>query len=458
MYKLHLILKYLRKRRIAWVSLIAVILCTTMVLVVNSVMGGWLRMFRESFHGITGDVIVKGDLWGFPDYEEIIRRIGKLPETKAAVPVIRTFGLLSIPRRGRFAVQVFGYPPNIGEVNNFPESLHRLKGEKNIGFGLWPDVKYTPPVGYQGGKDVRTWKGMIVGGGVIGIKKGQDGELARDPEIYRMVADLTVLPISRSGSKLDTSAPAPREFFWIVDDSRTKVSFSDSSTVYVGFDELQSLLSMTAEEGERARTSEIHVALKEGEDVRAARGKIEQIVGDVAQEKGWMFRYSIPDALTWEQINQTYLGAIEKEKGLTTILFAIISLVAIFLIFCIFYMIVVEKTRDIGVIKSVGATSGGVAGIFLGYGLALGMVGGGLGLLAAWLIVHYINQIHDFISRHGVTVWDPDVYLFDNIPNTMNPREASIIVAAAVIASVLGALVPAIRAARMNPVEALRWE
>ena len=57
MYKLHLILKYLRKRRIAWVSLIAVMLCTAMVLIVISVMGGWLRMFRASFHGLSGDVI-----------------------------------------------------------------------------------------------------------------------------------------------------------------------------------------------------------------------------------------------------------------------------------------------------------------------------------------------------------------------------------------------------------------
>src|SRR5687767_4119002 len=73
MYKLHLILKYLRKRRIAWVSLIAVMLCTAMVLVVISVMGGWLRMFRESFHGLSGDVIVKGrSLTGFPHYQTVL--------------------------------------------------------------------------------------------------------------------------------------------------------------------------------------------------------------------------------------------------------------------------------------------------------------------------------------------------------------------------------------------------
>ena len=67
---------------------------------------------------------------------------------------------------------------------------------------------------------------------------------------------------------------------------------------------------------------------------------------------------------------------------------------AVFLIFCIFYMIVVEKTKDIGIIKSVGATSGGVAGIFLGYGLAIGIVGGALGLLLSYLIVTNINEIH----------------------------------------------------------------
>jgi len=58
MYKLHLILKYLRKRRIAWVSLIAVTMCTAMVIVVISVMGGWLSMFKRSFHDLTGDIVI----------------------------------------------------------------------------------------------------------------------------------------------------------------------------------------------------------------------------------------------------------------------------------------------------------------------------------------------------------------------------------------------------------------
>src|SRR3954453_10183981 len=106
MYKLHLILKYLRKRRIAWVSLIAVMLCTAMVLVVISIMGGWLRMFRESFHGLGGDVIITSrSLAGFAHYQDMILQIEALPEVEAAAPVIRTFGLMKINRASPDKVQ-----------------------------------------------------------------------------------------------------------------------------------------------------------------------------------------------------------------------------------------------------------------------------------------------------------------------------------------------------------------
>src|SRR3954470_19463097 len=146
MYKLHLILKYLRKRRIAWVSLIAVMLCTAMVLVVISVMGGWLRMFNESFHSISGDVIVHGrSETGFPDYQMMIDRLKQLPEVKQAVPVVRSVGIANFNGSFTKGVQVIGYPPNIGEVNGFADSLYRLKGSKNVTFDLLPDVQYFPP-------------------------------------------------------------------------------------------------------------------------------------------------------------------------------------------------------------------------------------------------------------------------------------------------------------------------
>ncbi|MCW2957087.1 MAG: putative rane protein, partial [Thermoleophilia bacterium] len=144
MYKLHLILKYLRRRKIAWVSLAAVTLCTAMVIVVISVMGGWLRMFEDSARGMTGDILVKSDgLSGFPYYEEIIAEVKKLPIAVAAVPQIKSYGLVNIgyDNQGRKTegVQVFGLPiEEIGLVNAWPESLY-------IQHTAYLDAKLKPP-------------------------------------------------------------------------------------------------------------------------------------------------------------------------------------------------------------------------------------------------------------------------------------------------------------------------
>lgn len=601
-YKTLLIARYLRKRRIAWVSLIAVTLCTAMVLVVISVMGGWLRMFRTSFHGLSGDVIVQsGSLSGFPHYQEMIDELGKLPEVQASAPVIQTFGLININNRKTMGVQVMGYPiEQIGKVNEFPRSLWRqhnellemadgtrlmsasaradlntlhgqggkivdsgadrlmvsdkekaalrrkadeltAKGQNVVAQELRmiadsdqalsdlrrddvrerfgpivdaaekrlapsdaererlrklaaqlaanPSFKLLPPevVDYkreflwnnprakkQIVDEVIHWDGLIAGTGVVNVRKDASGKLVgREDFLYRIPVKLTVMGVSASGN-IGVDSKAERNY-WIVDTSRTKVWQYDSNTVYVPFKVLQKDLGMEEQEAEidgqatkiPARTSEIHIRVKEpwsqsSEGLIAVRQKVNDLVQRVMQEKsrqGLGYTGPMPYARTWEETQSKWLGAIEKEKTLVTFLFGMISIVAIFLIFCIFYMIVVEKTRDIGIIKSVGATSSGVAGIFLGYGAAIGIVGAGLGLLVGYLVVHHINTLHDWMGRAmNVQVWDPEVYAFDTIPNTMDPKEVSVIIGVAILSSIIGALVPAIRAARLNPVESLRWE
>ncbi len=140
-------------------------------------------------------------------------------------------------------------------------------------------------------------------------------------------------------------------------------------------------------------------------------------------------------------------------------MFGIISLVSVVLIFAIFYMIVVEKTRDIGVMKALGASSGGVAQIFLAYGAAIGLIGSILGTVGGYYFVRHINAIHDAVGRwFGLQMWSKDWFLFEKIPNDVNPSTALAIVAGAIAAGLVGAMVPAIRAARMQPVEALRYE
>ena len=503
MYKLHLILKYLRKRRIAWVSLVAVTLCTAMVLVVISVMGGWLRMFEQSFHGLSGDVIVRSrSLTGFSHYDQVIARLQQLPSVEAATPIIRTYGLININNLELQGVQVLAFPGDrIGKVNNFPESLWLWKNPQDMPSISLGDEAETPQekVAKQGifdkpltaetyraitgwknkeesrGSDPAGWSGMILGADLLGIGRDKQGDITgRDDRLYTFPVKLTVLGLSQDFS-VDLGNKSERTY-WIADDSRTQVWQYDSNFVYVPFEQLQADLGMTEKTvtDKRtkkkvtipARTSEIHVKVRpewqDGAKLVEAREQIEAAVDEVLDaqtRRGGVALWPEIVVQTWRESQAKWLGAIEKEKLLTVFLFGIISVVAIFLIFCIFYMIVAEKTKDIGIIKSVGASAGGVMGIFLGYGAAIGIVGAGLGLLFSFLIVKYINEIHTWLGRRlGVQVWDPEVYLFDQIPNTMDPKETTIIVAIAVLASVIGALVPAIRAARMNPVEALRWE
>jgi ABC-type lipoprotein release transport system permease subunit len=591
-----LIVKYLLRRRIAWVSLCAVMLCTTMVLVVISVMGGWLNMFEASARGLSADLVVRSNsLAGFGGYEQMIERLQKkLPEVAAAVPTLQTFGLVNIGGMKSAPVQVLGLPiDQIGRVNQFPQSLYRQhiglterldqiktdrqnlekdpklsesqkaqeqaaldkettalqaqlaepptfnlhdpvdvpvvlpdevklvevklvggdNGALNTGdpalnqkvrFDRWgPDNSRSGSLVSRGpisdseaeklrslsddknwGKAVTQlareshWPGMIASTGVLEIRSGPDGKLiGREPFKHHLRATLMVLGVSRDG-RIDPNSRADTSY-WIMDDSHTGMWQYDMETVYVPFDVLQSDLGMGATQAtsritgqtytEPARTSEIHVKLRPGADPDAVKIEAQKIVDQVMSQqrderiaRGEGYDPAEANQVvveTWRESGAKYIDAIEHEKVLVVVLFSIISVVAIFLIFCIFYMIVAEKTKDIGIVKSVGATDANVAGIFLGYGLAIGIVGGGLGLLASYGIIHNINELHALMARvMHVRIWSPEVYAFDKIPNTMDPTETAVIVTIAVLSSVLGALIPAIRAARMNPVDALRWE
>lgn len=487
MYKLLLILKYLRKRRIAWVSLIAVTLCTAMVLVVISIMGGWLRMFLETNHGVGGDVVIYGRSdSGFGHYEDLLDSLNKMPQVKAAIPVITTFGIANFAGQYQSGVQVkaFGDLNKVGEVNSFQRGLYRQyqepideiekdstlsRAEKDK---REAEIKARPPSfdkpldadtyrQYLPGKnfDSSTLSGIIAGTPLI-MDKDNDGSYKRGSYIYHAWVTLSVADLST----LQSSAPSlPTRNYWIVDDCRMGLYPEDAKTVYVPFEKLQKDLGMSAQYGvdgttviEPAKVSEIQISLKDGVDVYQGRDAIQGVV-DALETK-----YPFSDPLhveSWDERQAPYISAIVHEKVLLTVLFGMISIVAVFLVFCIFFMIVVEKTRDIGIIKSVGASNSGVAQIFIGYGLVIGFLGAGMGLLVAGLIVHNINTIHAFIAaRLGVKIWDPKTYIFDSIPNTMQANDVFWIVTIAILSVLAGALVPAWRASRLSPVEALRWE
>lgn len=150
---------------------------------------------------------------------------------------------------------------------------------------------------------------------------------------------------------------------------------------------------------------------------------------------------------------------MEIESAILNVLLFLIIAVAGFGILAIFYMIVVEKTRDIGILKALGASSGGIMSIFLSYGLALGVVGSGVGVVLGLLFVHYINEIESCITWvTGRKVFDETIYYFPEIPTAVHPSMVISVALGAMLIAVLASVFPARRAARLHPVVALRRE
>ena len=199
-----------------------------------------------------------------------------------------------------------------------------------------------------------------------------------------------------------------------------------------------------------ANCTSIQIKLKEGVDADMVRDLLRAHPAFPSQ------RYGI---YTWRDKQGPLLAAVRMETAILNVLLFMIIAVAGFGILAIFYMIVVEKTRDIGVLKSLGAPGSGILGIFLTYGLTLGMVGSGVGLGLGLLFVVYINEIADLLGRvTGRPLFDPSIYYFHKIPTIISPPTLAWIVAGAMLIAVLASILPARRAARLHPVEALRYE
>jgi lipoprotein-releasing system permease protein len=237
---------------------------------------------------------------------------------------------------------------------------------------------------------------------------------------------------------------AASEHCTVVDFYESKMSEYDSGFAFVPLTWLQEKRVM----GDAVTT--IQLKLRPGADLAAVRDKLR------ARFPADEFPYRIQ---TWRDMQGPLLAAVQMETTLLNILLFLIIAVAGFGILATFFMIVVEKTRDIGILKALGAPSRGVMSIFLGYGFSLGLVGSGVGMIGGLVFVAYINQIAKLIElATGQEVFDPTVYYFQQIPTIVHPGTVAGVVAGAVLIAVAASVLPALRAARLHPVEALRYE
>jgi lipoprotein-releasing system permease protein len=553
MYKLLLVLRYLRRRRLTYFAAAGEALCVFMMLVAITVMNGFLGKAEKAAKGLHGDIVIQpAGLMGVALHDELSQRVlAEVPEVDAMSPMIVSYGILRVPGAVgyRQAVQIVGVrlperatvcdfakglfvqkdapeptfdPPRdllIKSVTAHGETIRKiLDRAKKADRAEFGDVRFEElPADRQRARlNLRSALSYIdisldslhnnerihehlerlheeliavddAGGDTSWIERQIDQEEARtiEPMPNRIILGLGLegaffrtdqgdtIRILSPGSKVTlyifplgqqsmTDVTPNIQRFTVVDDCTTDVYPFDSETVYVPFTALQRLNNMGPVERadgttEPGRCSMIQVKINETFSTREDLPRIARDIRRVVTE--FYGVNTAVDVQTWRQKQHKVVDQLESQRTLILVMFGILSLVSVVLVFVIFYMLVVQKTRDIGVLKAVGASSHGVAWIFLVLGNGVGLVGACIGAIGGCVFVHYINGIHDFIGRNfGFQVWSQESFWFDKIPNQIDPMVIVGVVIGAVLAGILGAFVPALRAARMQPVEALRYE
>lgn len=332
-----------------------------------------------------------------------------------------------------------------------PRSLAGGPGETGIG-KVDPNLRGEDPFSSRRGLPtggtfdpaVHQGTGIILGMGVGSVRQRDAEGTVKD---YFMV-----LPGDDVRLTFPTAENPPKavsETFTVVDFYESKMNEYDSGFAFVPISRLQSLRYMTHPEHGNA-ISTIQIRLKPGANLNEVTNRLREHFPPETSP------YRIQ---SWKDMQGPLLAAVEMEKTILNILLFLIIGVAGFGILATFYMIVVEKTKDIGILKSLGASGSGIMAIFLSYGLSLGIVGSGVGMVMGLLFVANINRIARVIEMiTGREVFDPTIYYFREIPTIVEPVSIAWVVFGAMLIAVLASVLPAIRAARLHPVEALRYE
>lgn len=293
--------------------------------------------------------------------------------------------------------------------------------------------------------------GAIVGVGIVsGMRRKhlnpETGKEEIRESLSRTPGDDITLSFLAAGT--ENSLPSiVYDRFTIVDLYECRMAEYDDSFVFVPIEKLQILRRMIAPDGTKMAT-QILIKAKPGVKIEDLRDRLRN-----SEE----FPEQLYDVETWKDQQATTLAAVATELSILNVLLFLSIAVAGFGILAIFFMIVVEKTRDVGILKSLGASGNGIMQIFLFYGLTLGVIGAGLGMALGFWFVANIQKVADFLSKiMGHEVFDPTIYMFHQVPAIIEPSTVVWIVIGSLFIAVASSVLPALRAARLKPVDALR--
>ena len=404
--------RYLRSRRketvisvIASISFLGIMLGVATLIVVMAVMNGFRAELLTRILGINGHLIITPVDMPLEDYAAIADRINGVSGVKYAVPLID----------GQVLAQ--------GNVGSGTGALVRgIRGEDLAKISLVAN--------------------NIKQGSLVGFDKSEGVAIGtRMAENLGLVIGDTITLISPDGDVTPLGTTPRVKAYPITAIFEVGMSEYDSSIVYMPFSEAQLYFN------QEGKAQSIEVYVDNPDNVDALKPKIEQ----AARRQIFM--------TDWQDRNKTFFDALQVERNVMFMILTLIVLVAALNIISGLIMLVKDKGHDIAILRTMGATRGAILRIFLMTGAAIGVVGTLAGVALGVVICLNIERIRDFFSwLSGEMLFNPELYFLSQLPARMDLRETLSVVAMALVLSFLATLFPAWRAARLEPVEALRYE
>ncbi|MHC4475599.1 MAG: ABC transporter permease [Planctomycetota bacterium] len=450
MLKLFLWLRYLRKKRIVLLSIAAVAVSTALLIVVSSLFIGFIDAFQAAAVSAMGDVVLAPPPpLKIAEYREFIEHLEQLDAVQAATATLSSQGLLYLGKGNVRAVKIWGIEPaSRAKVTGFKQALIKQKhGPGQPSF----EADGTPKIS------------GFVGIGVI----TEPDEKTDEYDLEAIEADtIGQKVVLITGTRVEPEGPATAQGdkrfkrknipFTVADIVFTGVYYLDKHFVYLPLEQLQNTLGSG-----QAGADQIQIKLARPAKVETGLAQIRGLWETFASEQlGWnqnAIRYTSIE--TSKAMQSQYVAGLWKQLWILLLIFGVVSFGVVLLVFCIFYMIVLTKQKDIAIVRSCGAASGSVTSIFVGFGGCAGIIGSAVGTALGYAVIRNINTIEEWIRVvFGLKLWKSSIYMFSKIPSQIYWGPTLLIVLSALAAVSAGALIPAVLAAWTRPVDILRCE